>query len=93
MKFMAKTEMQTATFRDLHLASMQGTLVDFPLEEHAGGSARQSYYRRVAAGTFFTYVSFLFSLVVLVYGIVVFRKLRQSTVSPNWNANEPLVFA
>ena len=86
MKFMAKTTMNTATFRDLTLGKTQGTLVNYPF---TGNSATQTNYRKLAFGTFFTYVFFLFSTAVCLLGVVSFVKVRRET-GFEVNLKEPL---
>jgi hypothetical protein len=92
MKFMAKTTMNTATFRDLAVATAQGTLVDQPL---AGYYAARASFGMTAFGT---YVFFALSLLLLVYGIMKFRLARRQggkepPSTSTWNPKEPLVFA
>ena len=88
MKFMAKTEMQTATFRDLAVASAQGTLVDSPL----AGYRRKA---RVMPGMNSTYVYMTMSVCVLFFGIFRFYKARQEQRlgAPNWSPKQPLIYA
>jgi hypothetical protein len=98
MKFMAKTEMYTATFRDLNLATMQGTLNNSPLTSYTNSMERRMIYYRGALGTCFTYLFFGLSMTVLVYGIFVLRKVKREEKSvPTWSTEngkeEPLVFA
>ena len=88
---MAKTEMKTATFRDLNLASMQGTLVDSPLAGYGSDSRR--YYRRKAVGTFMTYFYFVPSIVVFLFGLKRILKVRREVnFKAQWSLKEPLVF-
>jgi len=95
MKFMAKTQMNTATFRDLNLASLQGSLVDSPIKtKYAESKDRMKYYRRQTRGTFFTYGFFVLSIIVCVYGVGTFLRVRQrGDASPDFHAKTPLVFA
>ena len=88
MKFMAKTEMQTATFRDLAVASAQGTLVDSPL-------AGYRHKARVNPGMNITYLYMSMSACVLVFGIFRFYKARQERKlgAPNWSPKQPLIYA
>jgi hypothetical protein len=87
MKFMAKTEMQTATFRDMAAASSQGTLVDSPL-------AGYRHKVRATPGTTTTYLYLSFSTFILVFGIFRFLKARrQHNFAPNWSPKQPLIFA
>lgn len=85
--------MNTATFRDLSLANLQGSLVDEPLATHVDQSAMRAYYRRTGWGTFVTYLWFLASVLVLIYGILYYRRVRQEVhFTPNFSYKEPLVF-
>jgi hypothetical protein len=95
MKFMAKTTMNTATFRDLSLARSQGTLVDSPLAGFLDGKARSKHYMMESAGTLFNYFFFILSIGVLGYGITNFWKVRRKVkLQPKFHkSNEPLVFA
>jgi hypothetical protein len=95
MKFMAKTTMNTATFRDLSLARSQGTLVDSPLAGFLDGKARSNHYMMESAGTLFNYLFFVLSIGVLCYGITNFWKVRRKIkLQPKFQkSNEPLVFA
>jgi hypothetical protein len=87
MKFMAKTEMQTATFRDLAVASAQGTLVDSPL----AGYRQKSRARPEVTET---YLYLITSACILIFGIFRFRKVRQDhDFAPNWSPKQPLIFA
>jgi len=87
MKFMAKTEMNTATFRDITLATSQGTLVNKPLSGYR-------FSKRHRSGIFGTYLYLICSVSLLVYGIAKFRRIRRETnFAPNWNPRQPLVFA
>jgi hypothetical protein len=89
MKFMAKTEMNTATFRDIALATAQGSLVDSPLAGYQGSWSSFS-----SVGYYGNYMFLAASLVVLLYGVIKYRQARhgvQGTAS--WNPKEPLVFA
>jgi hypothetical protein len=92
MKFMAKTTMNTATFRDLAVATAQGTLVDQPLAGYY--AARTSF----GMSTLGTYLFFVASILLLIYGIFKFRSARRQTAkeassNSSWNPKEPLVFA
>jgi len=91
---MAKTTMNTATFRDLSLARMQGTLADSPLAGFMTQNGRKGYYRRASFGTFLTYLFLLVSMGMAVYGLTYFLRVKRETnYSPSWNPKEPLVFA
>lgn len=87
---MAKTTMNTATFRDLSLATAQGTLVDSPLAGYKAAA-------RSKTGAVQTYLFLALSCVVLVYGIVKFRNAQRSkpnsTKDDDWSPDRPLVFA
>ena len=87
MKFMAKTEMYTATFRDLSLASTQGTLVNYiPVEGYTVGSSKGS--------TWVTTVFFIVSVAVLAGGIFMSYKVRKDLKGvPQFISKEPLVLA
>ena len=88
MKFMAKTTMKTATFRDLALASAQGTLVDTPM---SGYFNVKNKARIGAAGTYFFLA---LSICFFIYGILKFHKIRkEKNFAPNWNPRQPLIFA
>ena len=87
MKFMAKTTMKTATFRDVSLATAQGTLVDSPLSGYLATSKASS------TGAVTTYLFLFASVTVLVYGLVKYRSARTVMSTPDWNPKEPLVFA
>jgi len=95
MKFMAKTTMNTATFRDLSLARSQGTLVDSPLAGFMDSRARSTQYMLESAGTVMNYLFLGVSVAVLFYGITNFwrvrRKVKLAPKAPK--VNEPLVFA
>jgi hypothetical protein len=95
MKFMAKTTMNTATFRDLSLARSQGTLVDSPLAGYLDGKARSNHYFLQNAGSVANYMFLAVSATVLVYGVANFWKVRRKVkLAPKFQQNkEPLVFA
>jgi len=87
MKFMAKTVMNTATFRDLTLATSQGTLVSKPLSGYR-------VLKKHRTGMFGTYLYLLCSTSLFIYGIVKFHKIRkEKNFAPNWDPRQPLVFA
>ena len=93
MKFMAKTTMNTATFRDLSLARMQGTLADSPLAGFMTQNGRTTHYRRASFGTFMTYLFLFISIGMAIYGYTYFARVRRETnYTPSWNPKEPLVF-
>lgn len=85
---MAKTTMNTATFRDVTLATSQGTLVDSPLSGYRVA-------RKHRSGYFLTYLYLIGSAYLLVVGVIKFRRIRRErNFAPNWNPREPLgVFA
>lgn len=95
MKFMAKTTMNTATFRDLSLARSQGTLVDQPLAGFMDAKARSTHYMMESAGTLVNYLFFVLSIGVLFYGITNFWRVRRKVkMAPKFSkSDEPLVFA
>jgi hypothetical protein len=103
MKFMAKTTMYTATFRDLSLATAQGTLVDSPLAGYRGAARGQM-------GAVQTYFCFILACVVLGYGAYKYRQAKQGnsngggssngkdkkskdSAKDDWSADKPLVFS
>jgi len=95
MKFMAKTTMNAATYRDLSLALQQGTTLDFTLT--ALSTNGQSTWATVGKSTgmksFVTVLFFMFSAFVMLFGILFFRKAQRETgYKPSFNLKEPLVF-
>ena len=92
---MAKTYMNTATFRDLSLARSQGTLVDTPLAGFAGSNSRRIKYIQYAFMSFLNYVFLVVAIGVLIYGIVSFWRARaKEKRTPNMDdARKNLVFA
>ena len=88
MKFMAKTTMNTATFRDITLATAQGTLVDRPLS----GYRVTKKHRR---GYVLTYLYLIGASYIFVTAFFKFRKIRrEKNFALKWNPKEPLgVFA
>jgi hypothetical protein len=96
MKFMAKTTMYTATFRDLSLATAQGTLVDSPLAGYRAAKSRH-------VGPIQTYLIFAMACTMLVYGMFKYRQAKQRSakssgknadkVADDWSSDKPLVFA
>jgi hypothetical protein len=90
MKFMAKTKMNTATFRDMSMGRYQGTLVSTPL---AGFQGKKSW-RREAFSNQMTYLFLCVSAIVFAYGLIYFIRVKNATryrPSFGWNAKEPLV--
>ena len=92
---MAKTTMNTATFRDLSLGRSQGTLVDHPLAGFMGANVRSRHYLVDSVGTVFNYVFLVVSVAVLFYGVTNFWKVRRKVkLAPKFQkSEEPLVFA
>jgi hypothetical protein len=91
MKFMAKTNMNTATFRDMSLGRYQGTLVATPLTGFEGKKS----WRRESFSNKMTYFFLAISVVFFTYGLVYFLRVRKATnYQPTfgWNVKEPLVF-
>jgi len=78
MKFMAKTVMKTATFRDMALANAQGTLTDTPLAAYRHAAR----YRALSAVS--VYIGFLMAGCCLWTGTKKFVKVRRETkFAPN----------
>lgn len=95
MKFMAKTTMYTATFRDLSLASSQGTLVENPLSGYRDGSISYLSTYNVRQSLVKEYLFLILSIMFLTYGLVKYSRARWATNNnkPNVSLKEPLVFA
>lgn len=91
MKFMAKTAMNTATFRDMTLGKYQGTLTATQMN----GYNVQNAWRKEAVATFMTYLFLGVSLIFFIYGSVYFYKAKMATnYQPTFgwaNFKEPLV--
>jgi len=91
MKFMAKTSMNSATFRDLTLGRYQGTLTATQLN----GDNVSNNWRKEAFANFLTYLFLCVSLVIFIYGAVYFYKAKVATnYQPTFgwvNFKEPLV--
>jgi hypothetical protein len=86
MKFMAKTEMYSVTFRDLALASTQGTLVN----NVEGYTSSVGKSKSVGVTVFF----FLFSMIILAGGVYMTHKARKDLQNaPQFVSKEPFVFA
>ena len=84
MKFMAKTTMNTATFRDITLATSQGTLVDKPLSGYRVTKKRRR-------GFFLTYLYLFGATYLFFYAILKFLKIRrEKNFAPQWDIKEPL---
>jgi hypothetical protein len=100
MKFMAKTTMETATYRDLALASTQGTFVDNPVskyQEYFAYSEVHSASGRVqkAKGVFVTCCLFIVSSLVMAVGMFTFskaRKERRNDDGSEFSMSNPLVY-
>ena len=91
MKFMAKTTMNTATFRDMSLGRYQGTLVATPLN---GFQGKQSW-RKESWSNKLTYLFLSVSVIIFLYGLIYFLRMkRQTNYKPTfgWNVKEPLVY-
>ena len=73
MKFMAKTTMNTATFRDVSLGRTQGTLLPI----FSGSGARRGFYRLQSVGTVLTYIFTILSFCVFGRGLFYFLKVRR----------------
>jgi hypothetical protein len=94
MKFMAKTTMKTATFRDLSLAYAQGTLVDnAPLQGYRSHTHwLENWYSSALA--FLHYVAFITTMTFCALGTRNFlRRRKEHNFAPNWSMQKPLVFA
>jgi hypothetical protein len=86
MKFMAKTEMNAFTFRDISLASTQGTLVDYvPLLGYTNQNKLHS-----GAYTFVTVSFLIVSLTVLAIGSFMAYKARRELARIPKQVQEPL---
>lgn len=98
MKFMAKTEMNTASFRDLLLAEKQGTLMSNPLENYMN-SKNEGWIkrRRNSTSAFGMWFWFICSALLLGYGYISFTKVQKHTnyrlPKVQMNMKQPLVFA
>ena len=97
MKFMAKTEMNTASFRDIMLANSQGTLIDNPLAGYMN-SKNQGWFkrRRNSTSAFGMWFWFVCSVVLLGYAYRSFTKVQRNTnyrlPKLQMNLKQPLVF-
>jgi len=91
MKFMAKTTMNTATFRDMSLGRYQGTLTATQMN----GYNVNKNWRREAFSNVLTYFFLCVSLVIFGYGSIYFYKAKVATnYQPTFgwaNFKEPLV--
>lgn len=95
MKFMAKTTMNAATYRDLSLALQQGTTTGFQLTSLS--TKGQSTWAAVSSNTgvksFVTVLFFMTSSFMLVLGLLFFRKARREANfnMPSFSLKQPLV--
>lgn len=95
MKFMAKTTMNGATYRDLSLAIQQGTTATFQL---TGGDSNSysSFGSESSSGTntFLTIVFFACSCGLMLLGVNLYRiAKREAGFKASFSPKEPLVFA
>ena len=94
---MAKTEMNTASFRDIMLANAQGTLVENPLGQYMNSKNRGWFQRQrnstSAAGMYFWFIC---SLVLFGYGYYAFTKVQRNSDYRlprfQWSLKQPLVY-
>lgn len=93
MKFMAKTSMNTATFRDMSLGRYQGTLTATQMN----GYNVSNTWRREGFSNVLTYFFLCVSLIIFIYGSVYLYKAKVATnyqMTFGWNTfKEPLVMA
>ena len=90
MKFMAKTTMNGATYRDLSLAMQQGTTTSFEL----GNDNGYSFSSNSGFRTFFMLVFFVGSCGLMFLGVKLYRLAKRKTgIKPSFSVKEPLVFA
>jgi uncharacterized membrane protein len=89
MKFMAKTTMNTATFRDLALANSQGTLVNNPMSGFNDGS--MNYMSSISPVRVFIseYLFLAGAIVILLYGVYKYRQAK-SEVEANEKSGSTL---
>ncbi|CAB9504054.1 expressed unknown protein [Seminavis robusta] len=97
MKFMAKTEMKTASFRDILLANAQGTLVENPLQGYMDSRNRGWLARRRnSTSAFGMWFWLIVSFVMFVYGYLSFVKVQRNSDYKlprlQMNLKEPLVY-
>mmetsp|Transcript_19598 Transcript_19598/g.28334 ORF Transcript_19598/g.28334 Transcript_19598/m.28334 type:complete len:309 (-) Transcript_19598:70-996(-) len=76
MKFMAKTTMNAATYRDLSLAKQQGTLVDIPL---SGLSTSTRSSNNNGRNAFLTVLFFMVSMAAAVFAAIKLYDVRKRT--------------
>jgi hypothetical protein len=86
MKFMAKTYMQSATFRDLNLASTEGTMVEYVTSE--GFNARRN--TKAPPSVVVTSIFFLFSTMLTAYSGILFYKARRDAKNLPQLMEQPL---
>jgi hypothetical protein len=95
MKFMAKTTMNAATYRDLSLALQQGSLIDIEMStmsEH-GVSTWAAMVVTSRMKNFLTILYFVGSLLVLCFGLNSLRLARRNYQRATFALKEPLVMA
>jgi hypothetical protein len=88
---MAKTKMNTATFRDMSLGRYQGTLVATPLN---GFNTPQGSWRKESWSNRLTYLFLAVAVVVFLYGFIYFLRVKHETnyqTTWGWNVKQPLV--
>lgn len=97
---MAKTTMNTATFRDLSLANLQGTLVENPLSGYRDGTFTSM--SRISEGeqartVLFGYLILFTSVFICFYGIYKYVTIMRAANKPPETVTDspktPLVFA
>ena len=97
MKFMAKTDMNTTSFRDLLLANSQGTLMSNPLEGYMNSkNVGWIKRRRNSTSAFGMWFWFICSALLLGYGYISFARVQKHTnyrlPKLQMNLKQPLVF-
>jgi hypothetical protein len=88
---MAKTTMNTATFRDMSMGRYLGTLVSTPLSGFEGSKS----WRSESFSNKMTYFFLCVAAIVFAYGLIYFVRVKNATnYKPTfgWNVKEPLVF-
>lgn len=88
---MAKTTMNTATFRDMSMGRYQGTLVSTPLAGFEG----KKHWRTESFSNKLTYFFLAVAALFFAYGLIFFIRVKNATnYKPTfgWNVKEPLVF-
>eukprot|EP00934_Nitzschia_sp_Nitz4_P005262 Nitzschia sp. Nitz4//scaffold103_size77763//34328//36057//NITZ4_005443-RA/size77763-snap-gene-0.56-mRNA-1//-1//CDS//3329532322//5252//frame0 len=76
MKFSAKTVMQTATFRDMSLSRVQGSLADAPLAGYLNSGGE---YVHDIMGAFFSYLLFAAALTCCCYNTYWYYVVKRAT--------------